>query len=161
MRVDDPAPRTTSPGAAPKARQNRDCPLPHAFFPMSARTGRSGFAPSWPPKRRNTLLCLDPFHVVQWVMKALDSSAPTCSKSNSAVGCYQHPHPGPDQRAHGYHSPEALIGMATLTRAASVRPYQGETDPRKRQEIQEGYVTVVEALSNRVRPFRVFGDGSI
>jgi len=42
------------------------------------------------------------------------------------------------KRAYGYHSPEALIGMAMLTRGGlcpPLAPYQGETDPRKRQEI--------------------------
>jgi len=39
------------------------------------------------------------------------------------------------KRAYGYHSPEALIGMAMLTRGGLCRPYQGETDPGKRQEI--------------------------
>ena len=41
------------------------------------------------------------------------------------------------RRAYGFHTPEALIGTAMLTRAGAAHPYRAGTDPRKQQNSQK------------------------
>jgi transposase len=71
-------------------------------------------------------LCLDPFHVVAWATKALDAVRRDLWNELRAEATNVHLRVL-TRRAYGFHTPDALIAMAMLTRGGLCPDLPGRT----------------------------------
>ena len=98
--------------------------LPQSLDPHCSRVDRLG------PTQRHRRVRETLRH--HRALRAPDRLHPRPRRVQRPLRSHQHPHPRPDKPRLGIHSPDALLGMAMLTRGGHVHHYPTAKPPRTR-----------------------------